>query len=182
MKIGFAGVGGIGSNVAANLVRSGVDTLKLIDFDRVESSNLNRQFYFQDQIGAYKVEALAHNLWRIRPELTLDIMIQRLNRTNCRTLFNDCDLVVEGFDREADKKMLVEELAGEHLIVSACGIAGAELETIGRRRLGACTVVGDFATDCRNAPLYAHKVIAVACHMTEQILHIITENGKKQHG
>lgn len=54
MKIGIAGAGGIGSNVAANLVRSGVTSLKIVDFDRVESSNLNRQFYFSDQIGCLK--------------------------------------------------------------------------------------------------------------------------------
>ena len=62
MKIGIAGVGGIGSNVALNLVRSGVMQLKLIDFDRVEPGNLNRQFYFADQIGLFKVEALKINL------------------------------------------------------------------------------------------------------------------------
>ena len=42
MNIGIAGVGGIGSNVALNLVRSGIDRLTLVDFDRVEPSNLNR--------------------------------------------------------------------------------------------------------------------------------------------
>ncbi len=59
MKIGIAGAGGIGSNVAANLVRSGVSCLKIIDFDRIEPSNLNRQFYFQDQVGCLKVSAVA---------------------------------------------------------------------------------------------------------------------------
>jgi sulfur carrier protein ThiS adenylyltransferase len=59
MNIGIAGVGGIGSNVAVNLVRSGIASLKIVDFDRVEPSNLNRQFYFHDQIGRLKVEALA---------------------------------------------------------------------------------------------------------------------------
>ncbi len=54
MTIGIVGVGGIGSNVAVNLVQSGVRRLKIIDFDRVEPSNLNRQFYFSDQIGRLK--------------------------------------------------------------------------------------------------------------------------------
>jgi len=178
MKLGLAGVGGIGSNVAVNLVRSGVDNLKLIDFDRVEVSNLNRQFYFHDQIGRYKAEALAENLRRIRPDLALEIAVTRLDPANCRTMFADCDLVVEGFDGQADKKMLVEQLAGSKIIVSACGIAGMELHTISRRQLGSCMVVGDFATDCRNAPLFAHKVITVAGHMTEHILQLFAEKGK----
>ncbi len=72
MKIGIAGAGGIGSNVAVNLVRSSASALKIVDFDRVELSNLNRQFYFHDQIGRFKVEALAENLRRIRPECHLE--------------------------------------------------------------------------------------------------------------
>jgi molybdopterin/thiamine biosynthesis adenylyltransferase len=58
MKIGIAGAGGIGSNVAVHLVRSGVESIKIADFDRIEKSNLNRQFYFYDQIGMYKSEAV----------------------------------------------------------------------------------------------------------------------------
>ena len=44
MRIGIAGVGGIGSNVAFHLVRTGVTELKFGDFDKIEESNLNRQF------------------------------------------------------------------------------------------------------------------------------------------
>ena len=49
MKIGIAGVGGIGSNVAMHLVRSGVKNLKFGDFDVIENSNLNRQFYLKNK-------------------------------------------------------------------------------------------------------------------------------------
>jgi sulfur carrier protein ThiS adenylyltransferase len=42
MKVGIAGAGGIGSNVAVHLVRSGVDVLKIVDFDKIEDFNLNR--------------------------------------------------------------------------------------------------------------------------------------------
>ena len=53
--VGIAGIGGIGSNVGKILIRSGVMNLKIVDFDHVEPSNLNRQFYFADQIGNPKV-------------------------------------------------------------------------------------------------------------------------------
>ena len=66
MRIGIAGAGGLGSNVAVNLVRTGVKKLKIVDFDVVDESNLNRQFYFMDQVGRPKVEALRENLLRIR--------------------------------------------------------------------------------------------------------------------
>ena len=173
MNIGIAGVGGIGSNVALCLVRSGIDHLTLVDFDRVEPSNLNRQFYLADQVGRLKVEALAENLRRIRPELRLVTRAERIEPHNCRALFADCELIVEGLDRTDDKKMLLETLGGERPLVSACGIAGMDLERISSRRLGACTVFGDFATDCAAAPLYAHKVITVANHMSAHILRLL---------
>ena len=119
MKIGIAGVGGIGSNVAVNLVRSGIEALKIIDFDRVERSNLNRQFYFHDQIGRLKVEALRENLQRIRPDLRVEAIAQRIDNLNCQALFADCNLIVEGFDRQADKKMLVEQARREQIVVAA---------------------------------------------------------------
>ena len=56
--VAIAGAGGLGSNCSANLVRVGFRRFRIIDFDRVEASNLDRQFFFQDQIGLPKVEAL----------------------------------------------------------------------------------------------------------------------------
>ena len=172
MRIGIAGVGGIGSNVAINLVRSGVDWLRIVDFDRVEASNLNRQFYFFDQIGRLKTEALAENLRRIRPDLAIEALAERVTGDNCRRLFVGCDLVVEGFDRPADKKMLLECLACDLPVVSACGIAGIDLAGIRSRRIGNCLVAGDLVTDCGRAPLFAHKVSTVANHLTEAILNL----------
>ncbi|MFH0998678.1 MAG: sulfur carrier protein ThiS adenylyltransferase ThiF [Pseudomonadota bacterium] len=171
MIIGIAGVGGIGSNVAVNLVRSGVSCLKIIDFDRVETSNLNRQFYFRDQIGGLKVEMLAENLRRIRANVRIETAAVRIDAANCREILADCRLIVEGLDRKSDKKMLIETLAGEgRIIVSACGIAGHDMDGIRVKRLGGCTIVGDFVTDCAQAPLFAHKVSTVADIMTDIIL------------
>lgn len=169
MKIGIAGVGGIGSNVAVNLVRSGITWLRLIDFDRVDRSNLNRQFYFHDQTGRLKVEALAENLRRINPDLTLECVCETVTNANCRQLLADCDIIVEGFDRQDLKKMLIEALH-DRLVISACGIAGQSIAGIRTRRLGRCFVAGDFITDCAQAPLFAHKVITVANHMSQLIL------------
>ncbi|WP_310598990.1 sulfur carrier protein ThiS adenylyltransferase ThiF [Desulfobulbus sp.] len=171
VKTGIAGVGGIGSNVAVNLVRSGIGPLKIVDFDRVDASNLNRQFYFADQIGQLKTEALAHNLRRIRPELQIEAVTAKIGPANCRSIFADCDLVVEGFDGREDKKMLLELLGADRIVVSACGIAGSDLVSIRTRRIGSSFIVGDFATDCDEAPLFAHKVGTIANHMSAIVLH-----------
>ncbi len=170
MRIGFAGVGGIGSNVAWMLVRGGMRDLLLVDYDRVEAGNLNRQFYFADQIGQAKVEALARNLQRIEPRVRVECMAVRLSAANCAAIFAGCDLVVEGLDRQEEKKMLLESLNHGQKVVSACGIAGSALDTIRVRRIGHCLVAGDFSTDCAHAPLFAHKVTCVAAHMAALIM------------
>jgi len=174
MKIGIAGTGGIGSNVAHLLVRGGVRRLKLVDFDRVDASNLNRQFFFHDQIGRTKVEVLADNLRRIAPDLHLDTMVLRLHEANMAATFHDCDAVVEGFDDHAAKKRLMETLAAAgRPIVSASGVAGPDLDGIGTRRLGNATIIGDFRTDAGQALCFAPKVTIVAAMMA----HVLLEKG-----
>lgn len=168
--IGFAGIGGIGSNVAVHLARTGLDAFLLVDFDRVEASNLNRQFYFHDQIGLAKTEALTENLRRIRPELRLDVLTRRITPENCQEIFAACSIIVEGLDRREEKKMLLEACADKNLLVSACGIAGSELAGITSRKIGNCVICGDFTSDCRDLPLFSHKVQAVAAYMSEMII------------
>lgn len=68
-RVGIAGAGGLGSNCAIALARSGVGTLVLSDFDIVEMPNLNRQYYFADQIGQLKTIALKENITRINPDV-----------------------------------------------------------------------------------------------------------------
>ena len=171
MRVGIAGVGGIGSNVAVNLVRSGVTKFTIADFDTVEISNLNRQFYFEDQIGQPKVAMLIENLLRIDPNVDIKVFPERLDNMNIVDVFSDCSIIVEGFDGSGDKKMLLESFAGDaRPVISASGIAGSGVDTLSSRRLGNCCIVGDFTTDCKDAKLYAHKVIAVAAIMTDKIL------------
>lgn len=125
VRVGIAGAGGLGSNCAAALVRSGFVHLKLCDFDRVEAGNLNRQFYFVDQIGRLKVDALAENLRRINPALRPELFTGRIDAGNVMELFAACDVVVEAFDRAELKRMLVEKLHNSgKLLVAASGLAG----------------------------------------------------------
>ena len=145
-KVGIAGAGGLGSNCAAHLVRAGVRRLVLADFDRVEARNLNRQFFFRDQLGMGKVEALAANLRRIEPGVELELHPVRLEAANIPVVFSECDLVVEAFDSAEAKSLLLECLLPTgKMVVAASGIAGwgrsGEVRT---RRVGRNLVlVGD---------------------------------------
>ena len=124
-KIGVAGLGGLGSNVLSHLVRAGIRRFVAADFDVVSASNLNRQFFFADQVGRKKTEALAENLRRIAPDLELDFRDLRLTEENTQDLFADCDVVVEAFDKADAKTMLIGALGDSGIpVVAASGLAG----------------------------------------------------------
>ncbi len=123
--VGIAGLGGLGSNCAVNLVRSGFRKLILADFDKVEYSNLNRQFYFLDQVGLYKTDCLKANLLRINPDLDIVLVTQKISTDNASAVFTDCDVVVEAFDKAEYKCLMANIFLGsEKLFVSASGLAG----------------------------------------------------------
>ena len=125
VKIGIGGAGGLGSNAAAHLVRAGIEHLVIADFDTVSEGNLNRQFFFRDQIGKFKTEALAENLWRINPDLHLELHQVRVTKENIHRLFDGCDLFLEAFDSVESKFLFVHELLplGRPVIASS-GLAG----------------------------------------------------------
>ncbi len=126
-RVGIAGAGGLGSNCAVALARTGIGTLVIADFDKVELSNLSRQYYFIDQIGMMKTGALRDNLLRIRPQINVVIHQVKLNRGNISSIFAGCHVIVEAFDKSEMKEMLIEsvqkKLPGVPLIVGS-GMAG----------------------------------------------------------
>ena len=171
MRVGIAGAGGIGSNVAFQLVRAGVRHLKIIDFDRIEPSNLDRQFYFADQVGRSKVSTLAENLRRIDPALVVEWLDLRLTAANMAAVFADTQVVVEGLDGAEDKKTLLETFGGtSKLVVAASGVTGSQLDHIACQKFGNCQVVGDFETPAGTENPYAPKIIMVAAIMSAIVL------------
>jgi sulfur carrier protein ThiS adenylyltransferase len=124
--VGIAGCGGLGSNCAVALARIGIGKLILADFDVVELSNLNRQYYFRHQIGMPKVEALRQNIHLIDPDVETGIFRIRIAEADIPGLFSSCDVVVEAFDKGDQKQMIIEAMS-EALpdIPLVCGIGMA---------------------------------------------------------
>jgi len=174
IKVGIAGAGGIGSSVAHLLVRSGVRHLTLVDFDRVEASNLNRQFYFHDQIGMDKTVMLSRNLKQINPQLIIEEVCERLDVHNIKVCFSHCDIIVEGVDDKKIKKKVVEAFAGTSIpVICASGIAGTDLTGIGIKSMGNITIVGDLISDEVDNSLFPPKVHMVAALMAAEILKLM---------
>lgn len=168
-RVGVAGLGGLGSQVAIALARTGVGTLVLADFDVVEPSNLNRQQYFVEQIGVHKVEALEKTLRGISPYIRLEVHPVRLLKENIPEIFNGCRVLVEAFDRADQKAMLVETALTslpDTWVVAASGVAGfGPADAIRTHRLGPrLFVVGDLETAARPGTGLMAPRVGVAAH------------------
>ena len=148
VRVGIAGAGGLGSNCAMHLVRSGVKHITIVDFDVVNESNLNRQFFFRDQIGQKKVEAIKANLLRIEPDADIRAVDIRLDASSAREIFADCGIVVEAFDAVDAKVMLVSAFASSgKKLVTASGLAGWGRSNAMRvRKMGNIVAIGDGET------------------------------------
>ena len=136
-RVAIAGLGGLGSNVAVALARIGVGHLHLIDFDRVDLTNLNRQQYFLEHLEMYKTDALCSILQKINPWLDIRTDCVRITEDNLQQLFLHDDIICEAFDSPESKATLVCGIL-EHYpqkkIISASGLAGYESSNLIRTR------------------------------------------------
>lgn len=178
VKIGIAGAGGLGSNCAMLLVRSGFKRLLLVDFDEVSESNLNRQNFFLYQIGQKKVDVLTDNLLKINPDLQIAKYKEKINSSNISEVFEDCDIIIEAFDQVAAKMLVVEKFGqSDKVIVAASGIAGyGDSNRIITKKINQkFYVVGDFATDIAKIAPYAPCVMLAAAKQADIVLQIVLE-------
>lgn len=177
--VAICGLGGLGSNIAISLARAGVGRLILIDFDRVDISNLHRQQYAAAQIGMYKTDALYANLKAISPYAELVAHTVRVTEDNLTELLCYADIVCEAFDNPEAKAMLVngvlEKLPDKYL-VAASGMAGiSSANSIKTRRITKkFYLCGDEVSDVAdNIGLVATRVMLCAAHQAHMVLRII---------
>ena len=175
-RIFIAGCGGLGSNVAHLLVRCGFLRFSLLDHDVVEEGNLNRQFFFPDQVGMKKTKALADNLLRINPELELALINGRLEMPDeVAGLTGDCDILVEAFDKPESKTVFVSgAIPLKKPVIAASGIAGYGNpdEIIVRNPLPNLYLVGDGKSDISKFPPLSPRVNVTAAKQADLVLEI----------
>ena len=177
-SVGIAGIGGLGSNAAIALVRAGIGRLVLIDFDKVEDSNLDRQYYFLDQVGKIKVEALKDTIKRINSTIKVEILKQRLEKGSMEKPFHNVDVVIEALDDAKTKTEFIEEILlklPDKPIVAASGVAGyGNSDRIATKRFGSLYMCYDEqARSSENDVLLAPRVCLMANWEANLALEII---------
>ena len=178
-RVAVCGLGGLGSNIAIALARAGVGHLHLIDFDRVDLTNLNRQQYAVGQLGQYKTDALRETLALISPYCDVTCDTVRVTEENLPDLLRSEDYICEAFDRAEAKAMLVSgvlEHFPEKYLVAASGLAGlGSANTIQTRRVSQrFYLCGDGTSDSSvGLGLVASRVLVCAAHEANMILRLI---------
>lgn len=178
-RVAVCGLGGLGSNIAIALARAGVGHLHLIDFDRVDLTNLNRQQYAVGQLGQYKTDALQETLSLVSPYCDVTCDTIQVTEENLPDLLKTEDYICEAFDRAEAKAMLVSgvlEHFPEKYLVAGSGLAGlGSANTIQTRRVSQrFYLCGDGTSDSSvGLGLVASRVLVCAAHEANMILRLI---------
>jgi sulfur carrier protein ThiS adenylyltransferase len=179
--VAICGLGGLGSNIAIALARAGIGKLILIDFDRVDISNLHRQQYKANQIGCYKTEALAENLLEIAPYTEVKAVTTKITEENFADLLKGAEVVCEAFDNAESKAMLVNgvlEQLPDCYLVAASGMAGMDTPNTIRTRkvMKRFYLCGDETNDVADTiGLVAPRVMLCAAHQAHTVLRILAD-------
>ena len=177
--VAICGLGGLGSNIAIALARAGIGKLILIDFDRVDITNLHRQQYKANQIGLYKADALAESLLEIAPYTEIKTVTAKITEENFADLLKGADVVCEAFDNAEAKAMLVNgvlEQLPDCYLVAASGMAGMETPNTIRTRkvMKRFYLCGDEKNDVADTiGLVAPRVMLCAAHQAHTVLRIL---------
>ncbi len=177
--VAVCGLGGLGSHIAFALARAGVGRLILIDFDRVDITNLNRQQYKADQIGFDKTEALKENLKEIAPYVQIKTHCEKLTEKNIPELLKEADIICEAFDNPECKAMLTDTvlcLMKEKYLVAASGMAGLGSGNIicTRKIMDHFYLCGDGVSEAADGMgLISSRVMLCAAHQAHMVLRIL---------
>ncbi len=178
--VGIAGCGGLGSNVAVALTRAGIGRLILVDHDRVDISNLNRQHYFQSDVGRLKVDALADHLRAIHPAVQIEGHAMRLTPDDVPSILAPAEVLIEAFDRAQEKQWLIETWSGvfpKRPIICASGLGGlGNTASLRIRSSGAIHFCGDGTTDMSQG-LCAARVGVVANMQANLAIELLVRDG-----
>jgi molybdopterin/thiamine biosynthesis adenylyltransferase len=126
-RVVIAGSGGLGSAVSMYLVAAGVGTIRLIDHDKVELSNLNRQVLHWDKdVGRRKVVSASEKLSSLNPGVTIEAVDETINEGNVERLVAGFDMIVDAMDNFPVRLMLNKAALDRNIPFFYGGVHGFE--------------------------------------------------------
>ena len=177
--VAICGLGGLGSNIALALARAGIGKLILIDFGKVDITNLHRQQFKASLIGMDKTDALSENLKEIAPYIGIESHTVRITEDNAVEILKDANIICEAFDNAECKAMLtnlVLEIMPDKFLVAASGMAGfGSANSIRTRKITSkFYLCGDDDSDVQSeGSLISSRVMLCAAHQAHTVLRIL---------
>jgi molybdopterin-synthase adenylyltransferase len=174
-RIVVCGAGAVGSNLTDNLARQGAANLRVIDRDRVEEHNVSTQLWSLEDVGTFKAETLRNALFRATG-VEIEAVPKELSEKNVRKLLGEADLVVDGFDNSASRKLVTKQCAASGTACLHVGLSADYAEVIWNEGY---RVPADVAGDVCDYPLARNLVLMAAAVAAETILRFLTAGVKE---
>lgn len=171
----LCGAGALGSQLADNLARQGVQHLRVIDKDRVEEHNVSTQLYGESDIGAWKVEVLRQRLFRATG-IEIDAVRKELLERNAAGLLQGANLVLDTFDNSASRRLVQEQCRALPAPCLHIGLYADYGEIIWDESY---RVPNDVAGDVCDYPLARNLVLLIVAVACEVILRFVLDGARQ---
>lgn len=130
-KVLIIGAGGLGTNFANHFVRAGIGEILIIDKDRVELSNLQRQWlYDEEDIGEQKAIAAVKKLKKVNSTIKLNAVVDSVNANNIDDIIHGYDLVIDATDNFKTRFLIEDACFKQEIPWIFTGILGAQAQTM----------------------------------------------------
>ncbi|MEQ6124948.1 ThiF family adenylyltransferase [Pseudotenacibaculum sp. MALMAid0570] len=185
-KVLVVGCGGLGSPIAVYLASSGIGKIHLIDFDKVDVTNLHRQVYYSlEDVGKYKSEALAKFIQLRAPYTEVSFSTEALTKTKVLDIISEYDIIVDGTDSLPTKYLLNDAsiLQGKPLVYGSLYkfdgyVSSFNLGENSANLRDAFPVMNTDVPNCEEAGILNAIVGMIAMAQVNEVLKIVTGVGK----
>ncbi len=173
----IAGAGGLGSIVSIYMAAAGFGQIRIVDCDRVELSNLNRQvLHWSDDVGRNKAESALETLRGINPEIEIEALVETISKDSIDRLLHGCDLIMDAMDNFPTRYLLNQAALRQGIPLFHGAISGLQ---------GQATTVIPGRSAClrcifpRAPPLTTFPALASTCgvigsiQVTEAVKHVL---------
>lgn len=116
------GIGGVGGYALEGLVRSGILNITIVDYDKIDITNLNRQIIaLKNNIGKYKVDVAQERILNINENVNIKRIKEKLNKLNINNIFEkNYDYVIDACDDVTAKKLIIKKCLNEKIKFISC--------------------------------------------------------------
>jgi molybdopterin/thiamine biosynthesis adenylyltransferase len=173
----LCGAGALGANITENLVRSGFNSLKVIDYDRIEERNLSTQPYYRSDVGAFKAKILANQLYRA-VGVKIEAETQKVTAKNVAQLLKGSGLAIDAFDNSVARGIVKEYCDRASIPCLHAGLASDYAEVIWN---DVYRVPSDANDDICDYPLARNLVLLTVAVTCETAMTFITSKRKLSH-